>query len=114
MSSQSDLLLIGVVAVVGYFAYQAFAGKGGVLEQTKDTGAAFGQWLNLSATTSRAAFEGYSAPIVPDTPEGFLRSNWTWTLPDGTKLGLPAGMTPGEFCAESPTSPICEQIKVGG
>lgn len=108
--ARDDFVVLIIAGVVVYFAVQWFAGKGGVLEQTTEAGAAFGKWLNLTATTIKGAQEGYPAPVVPETPEGYNPSNWTWTMPDGTKLGLPAGMTPGEFCGENPDAPVCRTI----
>jgi hypothetical protein len=45
---------------------------------------------------------------IPVTPEGFYStSNRTWVLSNGVKLGLPAGMTPKDFCNANPAAPIC-------
>ena len=115
--AQSDNLVIavigGAIVMVGYYV---FTKKEGVLDQAKDWGAAFSQWLGDVGTSYRVQGEiaqgaqYYPEFVKPETPEGYNTSNWTWTLTDNTKLGLPAGMTPGEFCTGSPASPVCAGI----
>lgn len=106
-------ILGGVIVMIGYYL---FTKKDGVLDQAKGWGVAFSNWLGDTFTQYRAQGEvaqgaPYSPEFVkPETPEGYNTSNWTWTLTDGTKLGLPAGMTPGEFCQGSPTAPVCAAI----
>jgi hypothetical protein len=76
----------------------------------KNTGIFTG--ANVLLTQQRANLEGSGAEVerVPYTPDGYRPSNWSWTLPDNTKLGIPAGITPGDFCRSSPGSPICDQL----
>jgi hypothetical protein len=87
-----------------------------------DPAGAAGRWVGQNVITPAyygaqypgaaawALANGYPLPVVPATPEGYLPSNWTWSLPSEVQLGLPAGMTPAAFCAGSPTSPICGAI----
>jgi len=68
----------------------------------------------LAALKGTLAGRGSETLYVPPTPIGYNDSNWTWQLKDKrTFLGLPAGMTPEEFCAGSPGSPICVEIRAG-
>ena len=88
--------------------------KGGIL-----TGA------NVFVTQARSIVQGspLNLKAVPTTPSGYSSSNWTWELPGGdlqcdasgkctgsgpVQVGLPAGMTFGEFCEGSPESPMCK------
>lgn len=116
MSTSDNLgiaVLGGIIVAAGVFL---FTSKGGVLDQAKSWGVAFSNWLGETTTLYRAQGEvAQGAPyypefVKPETPAGYLTSNWTWTLTDGTKVGLPAGMTPGEFCAGSPAAPVCATI----
>jgi hypothetical protein len=127
MARSDDTLIMLVIGAIGvYLAYLLFTQKGGVLDTASKAGAGFmtwlqGQWLNSSTykavateTAARGLVQGSRLVYVPPTPAGYAASNWTWTLKDGTSLGIPAGMTPAEFCLASPDSPICEQIRKGG
>lgn len=126
MARSSDTLItIAIVAVGLYIAYLLFTQKGGVLDAVSKSGAIFGSWLqglwlNSSAykataveTQVRAGIQGLNVTLVsvPETPEGFAPSNWTWAVGGGTMLGLPPGMTPAEFCQQSPSAPVCAQLK---
>jgi len=113
-SDTLELAIVGgVIVMIGYYV---FTTKGGVLDQAKSWGAAFSNWLGDTVTQYRVQGEiaqgaqYYPEFVKPETPAGYNTSNWTWTLTDNTKLGLPAGMTPGEFCAGSPASPVCAGI----
>jgi len=113
------IIQAAVIAIVGYFFYQWFTRD--VLKSAEEAGSWVAEniinptlpFLTLACyadTAGRGAAEGFPSPDVPDTPAGMAPSNWTWTLKDGTKLGLPPCMTPMEFCRGTPTAPICREI----
>ena len=69
--------------------------------------------VTVTATAQRGIIEGGGAYYldtthIPITPENYSPSNWTWTLPNGVSLGLPAGMTPAQFCKNNPYAPVCQ------
>jgi len=113
MTDLSDLIVPGVLLIGGYIAISR------LLNQANQAGAWVGeniiqpaQQLAMYPTTSWiGALEGYPAPTIPATPPGYRPSNWSWDLGGGVVAGLPAGMTPGQFCQQSPTSPMCEQVR---
>lgn len=65
--------------------------------------------VSYPQTRNRARAQGWtgSDPVVPETPEGSLPSNWTWTMSGGRQVGLPAGMTPLEYCNSNPAAEFC-------
>ena len=108
--TSEDTLILGLL---GLYAFKTWvldpaAAAGAWVGQNVITPAYYG--AQYPGTCARGMLEGFGCPSVPDTPAGFLPSNWTWALSDGTMLGLPAGMTPGQFCAGSPASPICAAL----
>jgi len=105
------ILAIGALAIGAYFLF--FNKETNIFKKAYDAGDKFMEDYLRRGTTTRGGMEKFPAPYVPQTPEGFNASNWTWDLKSGTKLGLPANMTPGEFCAGSPESPICAEIRGG-
>ncbi len=120
MARSEDTLIIMAVLGAVLVGYYYFTKKGGVLDTAARAGAGAGEILNpyarvvnVDATTIRGLLQGSGQPFIPPTPAGYNESNWSWTLADGTILGLPAGMTPKEFCAQTPGAPICAQV-LGG
>jgi hypothetical protein len=88
---------------------------------TQEAGGIF-TGVNQWATQTRAQVQmktlGVGIERVPVTPSGFSPSNWTWegsrvidAEGDVVKLGLPASMTPTEFCeGVDYSSPICQSM----
>lgn len=105
MSDDIGNLLIGLAVLVGaYLLYQT-------LQASTAAGKATASSYQDAAAALRGLLQGSGTPEPqPETPEGFLKSNRTWDLGGGIKMGVPAGMTPKEFCESSPSSPICSQV----
>ena len=126
MKDTTGILLFGVAAVGVYLVYQKVKPAEGdcwffdvpcqVRNAAKDTANNLSMaWTNTvgaASTRFRASIETPEIIFerIPPTPEGYNPSNWTWELPSGTKLGVPAGMTPAQFCKSSPSSPICAEV----
>jgi len=113
MSDIGDLIIPGVLLIGGYLVMSR------LLNQANAAGAWVGQNVIQPAITLSkyptaswlGALEGYPAPEIPPTPAGYRPSNWSWQLGGGVVAGLPEGMTPGQFCASSPDSPMCSQVR---
>lgn len=108
----TSLATIAALGIGGYFLYQKF---NEMTNWAEDAGRATAQalkpvtdgWQYVS-TTIRGNMEGFPDPIVPSTPIGMLPSNWSWNIGNGIIAGIPAGMTPGDFCRVSKgTSNLC-------
>lgn len=120
------IVVIGLAGLV--VALYTLFGKDGATEQA----AAAGKWVAQNiinpilaagntattpvaagVTSQVAAWQGggqYYLSNVPATPAGQAPANWSWTLKNGTVLGLPAGMTPSQFAAANPDAPITAEI----
>jgi len=113
MTDIADLIVPGVLLIGGYIVMTR------ILSQANQAGAWVGENIvqpavTLSKYPTAAAWgllEGYPAPEIPPTPAGNRPSNWSWDLGGGVVAGLPAGMTPGQFCEASPSSPMCSQVR---
>ena len=128
MSADIDkaLLIVGI-AGLGLTVYAVF-GKGGATDKASNAGAWFANNVinpiltaakvnpvSVETTALAGKLQGHGTYYldtqnIPTTPEGYNTSNWTWIMPDGTLLGLPAGMTPLEFASANPNSPISAKI----
>lgn len=109
MSDDLGNLVIGLVVLVGaYLLYQT-------LQASTAAGKATASSYQDASTALRGLLQGSGTPEPqPETPEGYLKSNRTWDIGGGIKMGVPAGMTPKEFCTGYPGAPICAQIMKGG
>jgi len=113
MAELSDLIIPGVLLVGGYLVLTR------LMSQANQAGKWVAENVIQPATTAAkyptaaglGLLEGYAAPEIPQTPAGYRPSNWSWQIGNGVVLGLPEGMTPGQFCAQSPGSPVCSQVK---
>lgn len=111
---------LSVALVAGAAAVGIWAIKSYLIDPASEAGEWVGEhvltpiyWTSqYPITASQGIIEGYSPPYVPPTPEGYRPSNWSWEIGQGTVLGLPAGMTPGQFCAQNPGSPLCSQLGI--
>jgi hypothetical protein len=121
MRANESVIMIVLLAIAAYILYVLFTGKGGIQSQAADAGKYVAtNVINpvttpalVAGTTVKAVMGGgcgATLETVPDAHGSEYVPNWTWRLPDGTAWGLPAGMTPREFCEQSPGSPICQQI----
>ena len=121
--ASNDPILILFLAGVGVIGYYLITRSG------TDQAAAAGKWtaqnvinpaknpatkpLDVFLTTLQSRSEGHGDPKIVPTLTGMNDSNWTYQLKDGSFIGVPAGMTPNEFCRGSPDSPVCKGILAG-
>lgn len=123
MSDFSDYVFPVALVAVGYLLVREY-----VLDPLTSVSSSAGAWVaenvvqpattgSLYPTTSiLGALEGYNPPVVPDTPSGYSPSNWVWDIGVGSSgntvyLGLPEGMTPGQFCSANPSAPVCSMVE---
>jgi hypothetical protein len=115
----TELSLILGIIVAAYFVFEKLTDTGeDLIKSAEDAGAFVGKNLvspglaNYRYATSpfRAAESNYPLRNIPETPEGYRPSNWTWEIEPGVHAGIPAGMTPEQFCDTSPDAPMCANI----
>jgi hypothetical protein len=124
MAQTLDYILIAAIGIGAYFVYQKLfpttaKDPGAIATAGANTRNWAGSVINagLSPVIGARGFieSGAILPYIPDTPPGQTPSNWSWMLKDGiTVAGIPAGMTPRDFCWSTPGAPMCPAILRGG
>jgi len=65
--------------------------------------------LAAAGNLMTAGFAGRTGQKVGEVAQTSISTRQTWTMPDGSKMDLPVGQSPGTFCMSSPASPVCKQ-----
>ena len=116
----SDVLVPGVLLIGGYLVISS------LMNQASSLGAFVGKNLvqpaintvNQGATSAQGFVEGYGVPRVVTDPSGNQSYNWNLgggagpgKYPGDIVLGISGPMTPGQFAAANPASPISKVIQ---